>query len=295
MKFVTTSLTLRGALLGLAAMAAFGVNDLLIKGLGAYNPFQIMFFSGVALMPLLVGKMALDRGTGHYRPVMPGWMALRCAINLVNTVLVVYAFGNMSLAQAYAIFFTMPLLVTLLAAYFLREPISLGRGLAVAAGFVGVLIALQPGRDPMTWAHLAALIGVICAAVNFFLLRKTAPYERQAVQIIYPSLTQLTAAAIALPFVYQPMPMLDMGLALVMAVCGFAGSLMIIAAYRAAPAIVVSPMQYSQIIWAALAATFIFEEVAPPSTWAGLLVIVGAGLYILYSAKSPTPIDVARV
>ena len=274
-----------GALLALAAMAVYAANDNLIKFLGMYNPFQIMFFSIAATMPLLLAHMALDREVGTYRPVMPKWMALRCAITLVNSVCVVYAFGNLPLAQTYAILFTVPLMITLLAAWLLGEPISLPRGLAVFVGFAGVLIALQPGRDPVTWDHLIAVIGAVLAALSFVILRKTAQVERAALNIIYPSLTQLAAAAIVLPFVYQPMPMSHIALTWAMAVCGYAGSVMIIEAYRMAPVIIVSPMQYSQIFWAALTSAFIFNETITPATWAGIAVIVAAGLYILNSSR----------
>ena len=274
-----------GALLALAAMAVYAANDNLIKFLGMYNPFQIMFFSIAATMPLLLAHMALDREVGTYRPVMPKWMALRCAITLVNSVCVVYAFGNLPLAQTYAILFTVPLMITLLAAWLLGEPISLPRGLAVFVGFAGVLIALQPGRDPVTWDHLIAVIGAVLAALSFVILRKTAQVERAALNIIYPSLTQLAAAAIVLPFVYQPMPLSHIALTWAMAVCGYAGSVMIIEAYRMAPVIIVSPMQYSQIFWAALTSAFIFNETITPATWAGIAVIVAAGLYILNSSR----------
>ncbi len=276
---------LNGALLGLGAMAVFAANDNIIKFLGMYNPFQIMFFSGVASMPLLLLQVALDPAKGNFRPVLPKWMVLRSAVNVINTILVVFAFGNLPLAQCYAIFFTMPLMVTLLAAWMLGEPISLWRGIAVAAGFAGVLIALQPGRDPLTWVHGVAVIGAIASAFNFVILRKTAQIERGAVNIIYPALAQLAAATVVMPFVYTPMPMTHIGLTWAMALCGFGGSVLIIAAYRAAPAIIVAPMQYSQILWAALTAAFIFDEQITLATWAGLVVIIGAGMYILHSSR----------
>jgi S-adenosylmethionine uptake transporter len=118
------------------------------------------------------------------------------------------------------------------------------------------------------------------------ILRKTAQVERDAVNIIYPMLTQLAASAIVLPFVYVPMEMGAVGLTWAMAVCGVAGSFLIIAAYRAAPAIIVAPMQYSQIIWAAFTAALIFNETVTSATWAGLTLIIAAGTYILTSART---------
>lgn len=281
---------LMGALLALAAMAVYAANDNLIKFLGMYNPFQIMFFSIAATLPLLLGHMALDRTQGTYRPVMPKWMALRCAVTLVNSVCVVYAFGNLPIAQTYAILFTVPLMITLLAAWLLGEPISPARGLAALVGFAGVLIAVQPGREPVTWVHLVAVVGAVLAALSFVILRKTAQVERPALNIIYPALTQLAASALVLPFVYDPMPMSHIALTWAMAVCGYAGSVMIIEAYRIAPVIIISPMQYSQIFWAALTSAFIFNEPITPATWAGLAVIVAAGLYILYSSHKSEPV-----
>jgi S-adenosylmethionine uptake transporter len=284
---LTPNLPLRGALLGLAAMAVYAVNDNIIKFLGGgFNPFQIMFFSGLAAVPLVMIQMVLDPAQGSFRPRLPGWMAIRCAVALVNAIFVVYAFGKLPLAQCYAIFFTAPLMVSLLAAWWLKEPISVARGIAVLVGFVGVIIALQPGQQPLQWAHLAAVIGAIAASFNFVILRKTATVERNAVNIIYPMLTQLAAAGIMLPFVYVPMSISDIGLTWAMAVCGVGGSIMLIAGYRIAPAIIISPMQYSQILWAAITGAFIFNESVTLATWAGLAVIIGAGLYILTSART---------
>jgi S-adenosylmethionine uptake transporter len=284
---VTPNLALRGALLGLAAMSVYAANDNIIKFLGAgYNPFQIMFFSGLAAVPLVMIQMILDREPGSFRPKLPGWMAIRCAVALVNAIFVVYAFGNLPLAQCYAIFFTMPLMITLLAAWWLKEPISTGRGIAVVVGFLGVLIALQPGQQPLQWAHLAAILGAIFASINYVILRKTAMVERNAVSIIYPMLSQLAVAGLVLPFVYVPMSISDIGLTWAMAFCGVGGSIMIITAYRIAPAIIIAPMQYCQIIWAALTGAFIFNEQVTPAAWAGLAVIIGAGLFILTSARS---------
>ncbi len=284
---MTSSLALRGALLALASMAVFAANDNIIKFLGGgYNAFQIMFFSNLASVPLVMAQMALDRDGRNFRPQLPRMMMVRCAFALINSACIVYAFGKLPLAQCYAIFFSMPLLVTLLAAKTLNEPISMGRGVAVLLGFVGVVIALQPGQQPIQFAHIVAVIGAVTASVNFVILRKTSQIERTAVNIIYPMLTQLAISALILPFVYTPMQMGDMALTWAMAGCGVTGLFLIIAAYRVAPAIIVAPMQYSQIIWAALTGAFIFNETATPATWAGLTLIIAAGTYILTSART---------
>jgi S-adenosylmethionine uptake transporter len=281
--------SLRGALFGLAAMSLYAGYDISVKFLGGnYSAFQIMFFAFVFAVPLMMGQMAFDPTPGTYRPKLPRLTALRVVIAIVNGLLGTYAFATLPLAQCYAIFFTMPLLITLLAVPILGEPISLARGLAVLAGLVGVVIALEPGAEPLRLPHLAAMAAAATGALNYVILRKAGAVERPAVLIIYPMLGQLAVTALILPFVYVPMPLADLAISGLMALFLIAGSFLIVAAYNRAPAILVAPMQYCQIIWAALASAVLFLEPISPATWAGLALVIGSGLYILTAAKTDT-------
>jgi S-adenosylmethionine uptake transporter len=133
--------------------------------------------------------------------------------------------------------------------------------------------------------HLTAVLAAVTGALNYVIVRKTGQIERPEVLVIYPTLSQLAAMAIALPFVYTPMPIEHHLLTWAMAVFGIGGTYLIIAAYRAAPVAIVSPMQYTQILWAALAGYFIFGEEITAATWAGLALIIAAGIYILTSTR----------
>lgn len=272
-----------GALLGLVGMGLFAVSDITIRFLGAgYSPFQIIFFAALMSVPLVVGFAMADPAPGPLRPVLPGLMALRCLVVVANAVAGTYAFANLPLAQTYAIFFTMPIFITLLSALLLGERIDLVRGLAVVAGLAGVIIALDPGAATLEWAHGAALVGAILGAGNYVIIRKTGGQERTLVMILYPLMLQLATAALVLPLVYQPMPLRDLCLTAVMATAAFLGYFAIIAAYRRAPGIVVAPMQYSQIIWAAIFGAILFDEVMSPQTLLGTAVIIVSGIVIVW-------------
>jgi len=91
-----------------------------------------------------------------------------------------------------------------------------------------------------------------------------------------------------MPFVYVPMPIEDLALTAVMAFLGMLGALGIIAAYRIAPAVIVAPMQYSQIIWAALYGWLFFDESVDFYTWVGTAVIVASGIYIVLREQAPS-------
>ena len=279
---------LQGALIGLAAMALFACSDATIKFLGGgYNPFQIIFFAGLMTFPLIAGLTIADPTADNLRPRRPKLMALRCVIVLINGSLGTYAFATLPLAQCYAIVFTMPIFIALLSVPVMGERIDLFRGFAVLAGLAGVIVALDPGTGSLNWGHAAALGSALFGAGNYVLLRKTGTAERAVALILYPLILQMIVAALALPIVYQPMPFRDLALTALMATTSFIGYLLIIAAYRRAPGIVVAPMQYSQIIWAAIFGAILFDEHLTGRTMLGTLVIIVAGIAIVARQESP--------
>ena len=274
--------SLRGALLSLAAFALYALSDITIKFLGAdYSTIQIVFFAGIAGVPLIALQMMFERGPVTLRPVMPRLTAVRMVVVVFNSVFVSYAFANLPLSQAYAIFFLMPLFICVLAVPMLGERIDTARGLAVLVGLAGVVVVLRPGMLDLTLAHLSALVGATIGAFYYIIIRKTGSVESMAVIMLYPTLAQIAAMAVLLPFVYRPMPMEHLGLTWLMAIEGFAGSLCIVWAYRNAPAVVVAPMQYVQIIVATLFGTLYFGEPMDALTVLGIAIIIAAGLYII--------------
>jgi S-adenosylmethionine uptake transporter len=290
---ITASPALRGALYALVAMALYCLYDVAIKQLGgSYSPVQILFCAGLFFVPLILGQLALGSrgGDRNLRPVWPLWMAIRVAATLVNGIVGAYAFATLPLAQCYAVFFLMPLMISLLAVPMLGERMDLARGLAILGGLFGVFVALQPGEVHLGLCHLAAFSAAALGALNYVMLRKSSAVERPGVQMLYPALAQFLVTAAAMPFFWLPMPIEDWLMSAFMAVAVFLGSLLIIAAYRNAPVIIVAPMQYSQIIWAALLGRLFFDESMSPTMIFGIAVICAAGIFILISSsKSESP------
>jgi S-adenosylmethionine uptake transporter len=273
---------LRGALLGLGAFGLYALYDMTIKLLGGdYSPAQILFFAMLFAVPALLIQILMSRDGGGLRPVMPGWTLARSAVALFNGVLGAYGFAVLPLAECYAIFFTMPLMIALLAVPLLREPLDLPRVLAVLAGFVGVLVVLRPGQSTLLPAHAAVFGAAALGAVSYIIVRKTSGIEKPGVVLIYPMITQLVATGIALPFFWVPVTGPFLGFTALMGVELFVGGFLVVWAYRHAPAIVVAPMQYSQIIWAAVLGALFFDEVMDGRTIVGIGIIVGAGLVLL--------------
>lgn len=280
---------LTGALFGLAAFGLYAGYDISVKFLGSgYSAFQIIFFAGLLALPLVMVFAMADTDQGSLRPVRPGLLAFRVVVVVFNGIIGPYAFANLPLAQCYAIFFTMPIFIALLAVPMLGEKIDLVRGLAVLLGLVGVIIALDPGATALQIAHLAAILGSLSGALNYVLLRKTGGTERTIVLMLYPMIAQTLVLALIVPFDYKPMPLADLAVTAFMGATLVVGSILIIAAYRRARAIIVAPMQYSQIFWATLFGIILFDEKISLTTMIGTALIIAAGVMIVARQDKPT-------
>lgn len=282
---------LRGALLALTAFGLYATHDAVVKFLGgAYTTFQIIFFATLLTFPFVFGLLLLDRTEGTLIARHPYWQLVRGLLSIVTANLAFYAFTHLPLAQAYAILFATPLLVALMAVPFLGEALSLRRGLAVLTGLVGVLIVLRPGFAPLSLGHFAGIGAAFSGAMTSVVMRKVGPAERTAVLMLYPMLALVIVMACILPWVYRPMPLAHLGLLTVMAGFAFFGAVSFIAAYKRAPAAIVAPMQYSQILWASFYGWLFFGETPDAYTALGVAVIIGSGLYIvLRKDRRPAP------
>lgn len=275
--------------------ALFAVHDTLIKMLGeTYSVFQIIFFSMLfAFVPMSM-IMLVDRAVDNFRPHHPWLIMVRSVLMIVAMSSAFYAFVSLPLTEVYSLLFATPLLITALSVPLLGEVVRAQRWAAVGVGLVGVIIVLRPGLTEFTWGHAAALTAACASASASIVVRKIGSEERSAVLILYPMLFSLAAMAGIMPVVYTPIELPDLGLMAVVGLFSIGAQLCIIAAYRSAPAAVVAPTQYSQMIWAtAFGALFFFER---PDLYVaiGSTVIILSGAFIVWresrenvSARNP--------
>ena len=280
---------LRGALLSLAAFGIYATHDVVVKFLGSdYSAVQIIFFSGLLSFPLVTVMLLGDKRDGNLVPRHPWWSLARAVSAVLTGVAGFFAFSQLPLAQAYAIFFAMPLLITMMAIPMLGERVGMRRGLAVVVGLIGVLVVLRPGEADLGLGHLAALSAAVTGALTSVIVRKIGTDERSAVLMMFPMLGNVLAMGAVLPFVYVPMPITHLGLMGIIALFGFVAGLLVIKAYRTAPAIIVAPMQYSQILWAAFFGSVLFDETVDLYTAIGSTIIIASGIYIVLREGTPS-------
>lgn len=273
---------LKAALMALTAFGLFASHDVIIKVLGGgYSPVQIVFFSVLFSFPLAMLYLLRDATPGTLIPVHPWWMAARTVAAVITGFCAFYAFSVLPLAQVYAILFASPLLITILAIPILGEQVKLRRWIAVAIGLTGVLVVLRPGQAELELGHLAALVSAVCGSFASIIVRKIGREERTVVIMLYPMMANFVVMAALLPLVYQPLPLADLGKLGIIAVLAWTAGRFLIAAYNNGEAVIVAPMQYSQILWATMYGLLFFDEQPDRNTIIGSAIIIASGLFIV--------------
>ena len=272
----------KGAVFALFAFALYSSHDAIIKTLGGvYSPVQIVFFSVLFTFPLAALSLMRDRTEGTLIPRHPYWMIARTIAAVITGFSAFYAFSVLPLPDVYAIIFAAPLLITILAVPILGETVRLRRWLAVIVGLIGVIIVLQPGKTDLSAGHIAAMAAAVCGAFASVVVRKIGREERPVVIMLYPMMANFLVMGGLLPFVYVEMPVQHLGALACVAALGWAAGRFLIAGYNSSEAVIVAPMQYSQMVWATIFGLLFFSEFPGVWTLLGTAIIIASGLYIV--------------
>lgn len=242
---------------------------------------QIVFARYAGHLALSTVAFLPREGLGALRSRRPGLQALRSAFLLGSTVLNFAALGYLPITLTITIMFASPIVVTLLSVPLLGERVGPRRMAAVAAGFVGVLIAVQPWGTAFHPAAFLSVGALACASLYFVMTRRLAGIESNATSQLWSSgLATAAMAPFALGGWVWPETALGWAVLLGIGAFGLTGHSLVTVAHRFAGAAVLAPMAYLQLPFAALAGVVIFAT--PPTGWtlAGGLVIVASGLYI---------------
>jgi drug/metabolite transporter (DMT)-like permease len=277
---------LRGVVLMTGGFAMFSAADVIAKLLTAdYHPVQIVMTRQMGLVLGVLVLIAMN-GPQLLRSVSPPLQIARGFSAIISAITFVFAISYVPLADAIAVTFIAPFIVTILGATLLGEPVGIRRWSAVGAGFVGTMIIIRPGMGVFDPAILLVIVAAAAFAVRQILSRHLCSRDRTATSLAYTSLTTIAVLAIPLPFFWRtPLDMTDVGLMALMAVLAGAGEFMIIRALEVANAVVVAPTHYSLLIFGTFWGYLLFADLPDGWTWAGAFVIVASGLYMLYRER----------
>ncbi|MGE3623309.1 MAG: DMT family transporter [Bdellovibrionales bacterium] len=279
-----------GMILAAAAFALLTSVDIIFKLMAEHHPaYQILFVNGCfASIPILAWAM-LTGGIRRFYTRRPLLHLARGSVSVLSAFCAVYAYSRLRLTNYYAILFAGPLIVMILSAWLLHEKMDRGHWAAAVAGFVGVLVVINPFTDmgyadgEAAWGRLAALLSVFCYAVSVLMIRRMRLGETNLTFAFYGYVASLAIGG-ALLFLLDGPPM-RAGDFVRLALSGFlAGlsSICLLTAYHRSPVALVAPFQYTQICWGALGGWLIWSHVPDMHVAAGAAIVAGSGLYVIF-------------
>lgn len=267
--------------LGVACLSCM---DALGKRVAAgYSVFQMLAIRSTVAIALLTVLLALRGDLRALRTRQAGGHALRSACGLIAFVCFYAALRHLTLADAVAVAFGSPFIVTALGHFVLKEQVGARRWLAIACGFLGMLLIVRPSGSGLKPAALLVLVSGLAYACMMVLARwmtrPARPTESTHSFVFYMLAGQAVAGWLVAVNAWrapEPRALAEM---VAMAVFGIFGNYGLAQAFRTAPVATVAPFEYTGLIWAVGLGAILFGDVPSSSFWIGAAVIVAAGLY----------------
>ena len=209
-----------------------------------------------------------------------GIQLLRSACQLTSALLFIYGLKKLPLADIVALIFVGPLIVTLLSSLILKERVGMARWLACLVGFMGALIVIRPGFGSIGWDALFPIGATSIYSIYIICTRSLAPHERHGTMLFYSALVSVVALSVSAP-IYWVNPSINGWLGLLcVGILSCASAVFAIAAYARAPASMLAPFAYVEIISATAFGFLIFNDVPDVLTLVGAAIVIASGLYV---------------
>lgn len=273
----------RGVLLFVCALLMFACLDVTIKHLASRYPVPLVvavrYIVHFSLMTVLLAPRV---GMSLLRTQRTGLVIVRAACLMGVSLFMALALKRMPVAEATSIQFLAPMLVVLLAKPVLGETIGSARWASVLAGFCGVLLIARPGGNVDLLGLGFVLCSVMAGAAYQLLSRVLISTERTIALLFYTALAGTVCFGALLPWYWGgPAPSrLELLLFLSMGVTGGLGHLFFTRAYREAPASLLAPVNYLQILWAGLLGWLVFGHVPDQLGILGMLIVASSGVFV---------------
>lgn len=276
-----------GSLYMTLAMAFYVVNDSLIKLVGDEIALGTILVvrGGIAIILILVLAIATNV-TQHWRVIFTKPVLMRATFDTAATFLFLTALFNMSIAIVTAILQTVPLVVMLFGAVFLKERIGWRRTLAILVGFVGVLLVVQPGTEGFNFYTILVLGVVVLVAVRDTTTRRM-PTDTPALLVTFANVVMVTVAG-TIYALYQGIDAVNEHQLLILSgasVFVIAATMFVILTMKTAEISTTAPFRYTAILWSLISAFVVFNEVPNLIATFGIALIAAAGLYSLFRTQ----------
>lgn len=273
------------------AVLCFAGLDAGAKWLGqSTDPLLVVWARYAVSVALVCAVLNPATAPGVARTRRPGLQALRSILLFGSTALNFFALRHLQLAETVSIQFAGPLVVALVAGLLLGERIGAHRLAAILAGFVGVLVMTRPGISGAHPAMLLSLGSMLCYALYAVCTRVLAAHDGSSTTLFYSGLAGIVLLTPALPVLWQtPSDPLAWALMLAVGALGTLGHWLLILAHARAPAAILSPFLYTQLVWMVGLGYLVFGDWPDGWTLVGAGIVVLSGLYLLNRERAERP------
>lgn len=273
---------LRGIGLMCVALAMFALLDGSAKYLGAQIPTVQIVWARYAVGFLVTFVFVSPRRLlelGKSRNI--GLQLFRSAMLLGATMFNFFAVRYLQLSVTATIFFATPLLVAALSIPILGERVGMRRWLAIIVGFAGVLVVTRPGLGGLHWAVVLSMLAVLCFSLYSVTTRMLAGVDSSETTLFFSALVGVAVLSPVVPFFWVwPQQGLTWALLIGLGVLGGVGHYLLIDAHRGAPASILAPYTYTNIVWMTAVGYFAFGDIPAQTTAIGAGIVIASGLYL---------------
>ena len=273
---------IKAIVLAVSATVLFGSSDTISKYLSGSLP--IVEFIWIRYVLFLITAACLVRR----RSILPRNPRLQITRGLCvvgSSILFVYGVRQMTMAQATTISFLSPLLITILSIPLLGETVGPRRWAAVAVGMLGMLVVVRPGLGGFQPAALFGVASAFCWALALIITRKISNSDTPQTTVLWSAGIGTAVLSLILPFqAIWPTPK-QLGLSLVLGVLASGGQWVVILAHRIAPASLLAPFFYGQLLWVSVLGFLVFGNLPDIWTIVGATIIAASGLYTAHRER----------
>lgn len=250
---------------------------------GGYAAPQLYALSGLIVLTLAA---LTDRHPGQRRGLKtrcPKAMALRSLFTVMAAICFFYAFRYLPFAEVFLFIGMIPILAGIFSGLILDEHVRPMAWLALVAGFVGVAFLFPAGIRSIQIGHLFAFAAAVTGTLSMIASRYIGRVENNSLaQVFYPNLALCLTMACALPFVWKPMPLADLGWVAAYAGLLFLARWLVVVALRLLAAYAVTPLMNLQFVWMVVIGAVGFGEYPGAATYLGVTIVISSGLVLLW-------------
>lgn len=270
----------RAITLAVLAIFCFSCMDVCVKAISPITGVMPALWARYTVQMLLVLILVAPRLRSVVRSRYPKLQVTRSLLLMMATFFFFMALGRIGLAEATAVMSLNPMLITIGGAIFLGEALGQRRVAAIVVAMIGALIVIRPGSDVFTPVALLPLCAATCFATYTLITRRIGPDEDVWTSLFYTGLVGTLILSLIVAFYWQPLTLKAVGLMGLIGLFGATGQMLLIRALSMAEASLLAPFNYSGLVFSISFGLIIFAEVPDIWTIVGVLVIVGAGLYV---------------